>query len=310
MNAIRHTPGQMRVASAVLTVFFVISIGFVRADCPAEATRGGCVGSAVMPSEGELESDLLLLVNRDRSRQNLPPLILDGLLSEVARTHSRRMAASGVLSHSLPPSGALENRLAAAGYVYRVARENVARAGTLEAAEDGLLLSAPHQRNLFATDVSHVGLGVVRGAAPDQCDLYVTQIFALPATAPSAEALRESQFLRVEEMRRTTGFRPVRADPLLGRVAADLIDDLTVPLDRERLPDLARQAIRELGPGGAPGIASIALDLQMLRDASDLRVPEQARREGASALGVATREARDNLGRPVVLVLCLIGLRD
>ena len=111
-------------------------------------------------------------------------------------------------------------------------------------------------------------------------------------------------------MRRATVSRPVCPDPFLQRVAANMIGNLPVPFDRECPPGLARQAIHELGPEEIPGIASIALDVQLLRDAGDLRMPEPLGQERASALGMAYRTARDDWGRPVVLVTCLTGLRD
>ena len=129
--------------------------------------------------ERDLESELLAMTNQQRIRQGLPPLTLDRTLLRIAREHSFGMARQGFISHDLP-SGDLKIRMTRGGYLYRMARENVASARTVTLAQTLLMNSPPHHSNILAEDVNSVGIGIVRCAPPYDKELYITEIFASP----------------------------------------------------------------------------------------------------------------------------------
>jgi hypothetical protein len=261
------------------------------------------------PSISELEHGLFSMLNRDRGRRGLPPLLLDSSLTRIARDHSGKMAARGILGHDLPPSGDLNARLSRAGYLVRTARENVARAGSIDQAETALLKSPGHLRNIVAADVSHVGVGIARGAASREGDLYITQIFADPATPPQPAQLRSAQLARIEEARRNSGLRPLRVDPLFDKVAARLLDSLEFPFKAGDLEHLLDDAARQIPQGAVKDVSRMSVDTQLVRDVRDLKISDELRRARASVLGTASRKFCDSRGQPVVAILTLIGSR-
>jgi len=261
------------------------------------------------PPVAELEGNLLSILNCDRAQRGLPRLLADSSLARIARDHSRNMAAQGILSHDLPPSGDLKMRLSRAGYLVRKARENVARANSIEQAESALLKSPGHLRNILAQDVTHVGVGIARGSASDGSDLYITQVFADPAIPPQPALLRKTHLARIEEVRRNSGSKPLRVDPLFDKAAARLLENLKFPFKTEDIERLLDRATEQIPRGTVKDVSRMSLDIQLIRDIKDLKACDELRRARASVVGAASREFLDSRGQPVVAILTLIGSR-
>jgi uncharacterized protein YkwD len=125
----------------------------------------------------EAEARLLSLVNRDRAAAGMPPLALDARLSEVARAHSRDMAAHDVVAHVSPTTGSAIDRVARVGLAPALLLENVGRAYSADDAESGFMASPGHRGNVLDRRATRIGLGVavghdLAGATP----LFVTQL--------------------------------------------------------------------------------------------------------------------------------------
>ncbi len=122
-----------------------------------------------------LESEALALLNETRVEQNLPPLVLDRPLSEVARRHSQELAARGVVSHHSNLYGLTTERRIRITYpdVPRMG-ENIARNRTIARAHQGLLDSPGHRANRLDPSFTHVGIGVARSG---RYALYLTEVF-------------------------------------------------------------------------------------------------------------------------------------
>ncbi len=268
----------------------------------------GSVPDAV-PSMGKLEHNLLSILNGDRARRGLQPLVPDASLARIARDHSREMASRGVLSHNLPSSGGLKQRLSRAGYPVRKARENVARADSIERAEAALLRSPGHRQNIMATDVTCVGVGIARGRMSEGSDLYITQIFADPASLPEPALLRKEQISRVQEVRRSSGSRPVRVDPLFDKVATRLLNSLEFPFKTQNLERLLDDAKKQIPRGTVQDVTKMSLNIQLVQDLKDLKISDELRRAGASVMGTAVREFHQDRSQSVVVMLTLIGSR-
>jgi uncharacterized protein YkwD len=126
------------------------------------------VAAAPRPAEAAtrpVERRFARMVNETRGTATLSPLRLNGRLSEVARRHSKRMAARGELYHSDL------NRLL--GHGISSVGENVAMGGSLQEMLAAFMASPPHVQNIMGT-YSRTGVGVYRGAGR----LWITQIFA------------------------------------------------------------------------------------------------------------------------------------
>ncbi len=151
-----------------------------------------CVG--LLPGQAEdlglspeqMEDKLLALVNSEREAHRLPPLAFDPLLRDLARAHSDKMAAMGVLAHDFPGYATLEGRAAGAGLPFTKIGENVANGETFVVRffHEALLESPRHRENILDPEFTHLGIGFVRRGDAR----WATQEFArLYAPLPALE---------------------------------------------------------------------------------------------------------------------------
>lgn len=132
----------------------------------AFSVRDGLAGARFESENADLEMELHEAVNRHRAQLRKPALRFDPLLAEIAREHSRAMAAGAVpVGH-----GGFEARTRAIWEAtrYRAVGENVAvnnlpREATVKAAVEGLLSSPRHRLNLEG-DFDRTGVGIARDA--------------------------------------------------------------------------------------------------------------------------------------------------
>ncbi len=125
---------------------------------------------------GDVEWEFHQAVNRHRVARGLPPLAFDNQLADVARGHSRDMAAGAVeFGH-----GGFDQRFRGLearrfrSFAENVATNNFGRDDTVERAVMGLLDSPPHRANIDgAFELTGVGVAVAQSG-----DWYFTQLFA------------------------------------------------------------------------------------------------------------------------------------
>lgn len=109
-------------------------------------------------------------------------------LQTLAQSHADRMARSGVMSHDAAGDGPFGSRLAASGYRYRAAAENVAwNHPTPAAVMAGWMKSPGHRVNVLGP-YSQAGFAVACGWAGDP---YWCVVFATPAAASERLAAGE-----------------------------------------------------------------------------------------------------------------------
>lgn len=104
------------------------------------------------------------MVNGTRSTALLPSLKVNDRLSEVARRHSKRMAAAGELYHS-DLQRLLGANLSSVG-------ENVGYGSSLDQLLAAFMASPPHAQNIMG-GYSSTGVGVYRADG----QIWITQIF-------------------------------------------------------------------------------------------------------------------------------------
>ncbi len=107
------------------------------------------------------ELALFNLVNTERAKAGVAPLVWDEPLRQVARRHSAEMFSLGYFAHVSPVSGSPTDRLQAAGIRYRIAGENLAYAPSVEAAHAGLMASPGHRQNILSAEFTRIGIGVM-----------------------------------------------------------------------------------------------------------------------------------------------------
>lgn len=120
------------------------------------------------------EQQMLSLVNGERAKVGVEPLVWDDSLAGVARGHSEDMFKRGYFSHYSPEGKDVGDRLNAAGIVYTYAGENLALAPNIQSAHDGLMNSPGHRRNMLDPAFRKIGIGTVNGGVYGE---MITQVF-------------------------------------------------------------------------------------------------------------------------------------
>lgn len=122
--------------------------------------------------EKGMELQIFELTNIYRNRFNVPPLVQDDQVREVAYLHSKDMYDNNYFSHYSPEGNGLKERLGDREVYYLSAGENIAAQHTDgPAAIEGWLNSEGHREALLQEEYSHIGVGVYQ--------LYYTQNFLL-----------------------------------------------------------------------------------------------------------------------------------
>jgi uncharacterized protein YkwD/uncharacterized membrane protein required for colicin V production len=119
--------------------------------------------TADVQADPESESRMLELVNAERVKAGLRPLVADERLRQLAREHSEEMFRLGYFSHVSPAGVSPGDRLKVAGITFDTAGENLAYAPTVEVAHAGLMASPGHRRNILTPEFTRIGIGVMRG---------------------------------------------------------------------------------------------------------------------------------------------------
>jgi uncharacterized protein YkwD len=132
------------------------------------------------------EKALVELVNKDRAKQKIGPVKVNPVLCRVARVHSENMAKQEKMAHVLDGKR-VPQRVAAAGYDYRIVAENLALVeieGNANAppsppadVHKNWMNSKGHRANILNGRFTEVGISMVKSK---KGNWYYTQVFATP----------------------------------------------------------------------------------------------------------------------------------
>lgn len=261
---------------------------------------------AAPPDVLALEKEMAAAVNKDRAAQGLPPLGYDERLSDVARYHANDMQKNHFFAHESPTSGSLDDRLARAGYVAAVGRENLAEALDVPRAEDGLMKSPGHRANILANDVTHIGVGIVRGGVGDPSNLLFVQVFARPVEKESPSEARAKLVGKIEAARAAKGLRAISESADLADLAEGLLPGLPDDIAPSALERLGKEAVGKLAKLKT-GFSGVAVGGARILGSSEYEPPGAAMAPGAKGFGIAVGEAKDEKGHPALKVLLLVG---
>jgi uncharacterized protein YkwD len=126
------------------------------------------------------ETEVLGLVNRQRTRSGLPPLKFSARLAVIARGHSYDMAMRHYLAHNSPDGVAPADRISGAGIAFHAVGENIYADDDADSADlprramEGWLKSPDHLANIVSSRFTETGVGVAESA---DGRTYVTQDF-------------------------------------------------------------------------------------------------------------------------------------
>jgi len=109
------------------------------------------------------EQEMLVLLNEERKKAGLAPVVFDDSLADVARSHSKDMFTRGYFSHYNPEGQSPFDRMEKAGISYLFAGENLALAPSTPLAMQGLMNSPGHRANILNSNFGRIGIGVIDG---------------------------------------------------------------------------------------------------------------------------------------------------
>jgi uncharacterized protein YkwD len=119
------------------------------------------------------------LINAERQKRGLAPLVLDAGLTRLARYQSETMARDGVLSHTDRDGLDLTGRARLLGlHGWRALGENIAYnqgfSDPTAFAVERWMISPGHRENILNGGFTHAGLGIARAA---DGRIFFTQVF-------------------------------------------------------------------------------------------------------------------------------------
>lgn len=120
----------------------------------------------------EYESEVIRLVNEERTKYGLSPLKENWELSRVARYKSQDMKDNRYFSHTSPTYGSPFTMMKNFGISYRSAGENIAMGQrTPQEVVNAWMHSSGHRANILNASYTEIGVGYVAGGN------YWTQMF-------------------------------------------------------------------------------------------------------------------------------------
>ena len=143
----------------------------------AGAAPSTTASSPAPSSYSATESRIFDLINRQRQRQGLKPLVFNRELDRMAKIQAENMARFQKMAHTIPDASlpTLGDRARYVGYGYSRIAENVALGyPNAETVVEGWMNSSGHRRNILDGEVVETGIGIARSAAGG---IYYCQVF-------------------------------------------------------------------------------------------------------------------------------------
>ena len=126
----------------------------------------------------ELETEVIRLVNIERSKKGLQSLQQNWELSRVARYKSQDMINKGYFAHNSPTYGSPFQMMESFGIKFSAAAENIAQGQrTPEQVMNNWMNSPGHRNNILSPSYYQIGVGVAKDS---KGNLTWTQMFIKP----------------------------------------------------------------------------------------------------------------------------------
>lgn len=122
-----------------------------------------------------IEAEVVRLVNIERQKEGLQPLVASTELSNVARKKSEDMAQKNYFSHTSPTYGSPFDMMKSFGISYRTAGENIAKGQlTAQSVVNAWMNSSGHRANIMNPSFNKIGVGHFKSSNGTN---YWTQMF-------------------------------------------------------------------------------------------------------------------------------------
>ncbi len=254
------------------------------------------------PDESRLDDDeegarlVFALVNADRKQAGVAPLARSPALEQAAVAHSRDMREHDFVAHVSPRTGSVSDRVRARGYSYVTVGENVALDSSLWDAEQGLLRSLGHRRNLLSPQMTEVGIGVAsRTDKSGSRTVWLTQVFARPSPRIDAAAARRSVLAVIGRARVARGLGPLEVSSKLEALAARAAArDSVTP----------HAILADLSQAGVAGTQSWATVVE-ISELGDVTVPDAALDVRYDRIGIGVHQDPGHTAPNIRIVIVL-----
>lgn len=111
--------------------------------------------------DNDSEKEMFVLLNDDRKKKGVTPVIENKALINVARAHCEDMLRRGYFSHNTPEGLSPFDRMTNADIEFNFAGENLAIAPNTKLAMQGLMNSPGHRANILSPNFGQIGIGVI-----------------------------------------------------------------------------------------------------------------------------------------------------
>lgn len=130
------------------------------------------------------EAEVFTLINQERAKYKLQPLVWVDEIASIARSYSRRMAREGFFDHYDPAGKSVSDR--ARKTEWSAIGENLFmgtdRDNLWDYSVRGWMRSPPHRRNIITKNYTGTGVGIARSR---DGNVYITQVFVEQASRRS-----------------------------------------------------------------------------------------------------------------------------
>lgn len=164
-----------------------------------------------------LKSNLLSLINQERTKYGVGKVVADTALDDLAQKHSDDMWDRGFFSHTNPDGDSPDDRRKAAGITTEVG-ENLARAPNVLYAHNGLMRSAIHRENILDPDWKRVGIGITKIDNGDYI-LVVEEFSTNILDAAELSSIKNNMLTQINANRLSNGRAALIKDTTLESVA-------------------------------------------------------------------------------------------
>jgi uncharacterized protein YkwD len=146
-----------------LSQMFTRASGFLTIEPKEDEKLSLPFKPAKLEIDEDAEAKMLELVNAERKKAGLEPVVIDESIVAVAREHSKDMWERQYFAHENPDGETPFDRMEDGEVFFHKAGENLALARTVERAHKGLMNSPGHKRNILDPTFSRIGIGVIDG---------------------------------------------------------------------------------------------------------------------------------------------------
>lgn len=134
------------------------------ANSPPAPVQSPASQPATATQQSEDEQKMLNLINQERIKNGLAPLVWNEELARVARLKAKDLIDNNYFAHESPTYGSPFAMMQKFGIKYSYAGENLAGAPSVEIAHQALMNSPGHRANILYTNFKQVGIGVLNGS--------------------------------------------------------------------------------------------------------------------------------------------------